>query len=77
METLFDHNPTQEELSRLFGDSPPTREFHASLELGADTENGFLFRLYSLRGEEQKAQDFLGRIQDPQYRFDVALKDVH
>lgn len=77
MDSVFRHDPTAEELALLFGPNPPTRKEHEALALSDDTENGFLFRLYSLRGEADKAAAYLERIQDAQYRFDVSLMDVH
>lgn len=77
MDNIFQHAPTAAELADLFGDGAPTRESHEALGLSADSENGLLFRLYSIRGDEKKAEEYLAKIQDPQYRFDIDLIDVH
>ena len=76
METLFDHAPTPDELEALLGTSAITREVHESLKLSADTENGYLARLFMLRGDSAQAQEYLGRIPDPAYRFEIELEDA-
>lgn len=76
MENLFDHAPTATELEDLVGTSSITREIHESLHLSADTENGYLARLFMMRGDDATAGKFLERIPDAGYRRDVVLVDT-
>ena len=76
METIFDHAPTAAELTSLFG-APITREDYFALPRDADTESARLYRLFALRGDDEKSLTYLDRIEDKQYRFNVGLADVH
>lgn len=77
METLFDHRPTKEELRALFGPEAPTREDYEKLTSDADTENGRLFDLFTLRGDSEKAAAYLARVEDPALRRDLEYSDIH
>ncbi len=76
METVFDHNPTPDELAVLFGEVPPTREEFEALGFGAETQNAYLHDLFRLRGDTARAEEYVQRISDPLYRFNVGLHDV-
>lgn len=73
METVFDHSPTGQELTELFGVALSQAEY---LPADEATENGRLYRLFARRGDADKAAGYLARIADPDYRRDAALLDV-
>ena len=76
METIFDHDPSSSELIELLGEAIPKAEY-LRFAGDADTENGRIYRLFTLRGDDATAAEFLARIDDPLYRYNVALVDVH
>lgn len=75
METIFDHAPTAAELSQLFL-VPPTREEYEAIAGTQDDELGMIAQLYTLRGDDARAQQVLSRIRDPQARFTAGYHDV-
>jgi hypothetical protein len=75
METIFDHNPTQQELVMLFGPRPMTREEYLSV-VEQESAYGDLYRLYSLRGKPEIAEQFLNKITDEDYRLTLAMHDI-
>jgi hypothetical protein len=68
IETLFDHDPTAEELRYLFL-SGMTREEYLSTPRDAETEFGNIYALYMIRGKREKALEYLERIRDPKTHF--------
>jgi hypothetical protein len=68
METVFDHSPTAEELKYLFL-SGQSREEYLSSHDDQETEYGNLYALYMIRGNREKALEYLNRIRDPKERF--------
>ncbi len=72
METVFDHNPTKEELINLFGEDatlPPE-------QMTADSQMGNWARiaeLYSLRGDHERVTCYLDKIEDLEYRLSTEL----
>jgi len=76
MENLFDYAPTPDELESLMGVSTLTRAAHEALVLSSDTENGYLARLFLLRGDDAKAAEFLSRIPDEAYRTELTYVDA-
>lgn len=66
METIFDYNPTEEELHRFGG----MRQFEFyKRELGAyyiyeDDANYHLGLLFSMRGNKEKAESYFAKIKD-------------
>ena len=68
METLFDHNPTPEELKYLFLSGMTREEYLASIR-DLETEFGHIYALYMIRGQREKALEYLHRIRDPQGHF--------
>jgi hypothetical protein len=75
METIFDHNPTDEEMVTLFGRSIP-REEYLALPLGQESEFGHLYSLYKIRGDTATAGRYLNMIADPAYRRDLSMVDL-
>jgi hypothetical protein len=73
METIFDHNPTREELENICGETV-TRENHMMWQT-ADSLYAEIYWLYEIRGDMATAGKYLDKITDPQYRSDVQLKD--
>jgi len=74
METLFDHNPTQEELLTLFGFGIQQDKYLA-LPSDQQSEYGVLYRLFSLRGDQEAADKYLGLIADPLTRHSLSTVD--
>ncbi len=66
METIFDHNVTEEELKRFGGRD--AYDFFASkgIDLCADSDTNFyqIGILYANRGDMKKANEYLSKIQD-------------
>ena len=74
METLFDHNPTPEELKYLFL-TGMTREEYLASPRDFESEFGHIYALYMIRGQRDKALEYLSRIRDPQGHFTPKPKD--
>lgn len=68
METVFDHNPTAEEMKYLFLTGQTREEYLASHD-DQETEYGNIYALYMIRGNREKALEYLNRIRDPKERF--------
>jgi len=68
METVFDHNPTPEELKFLFL-SGQSKEEYLSAHEDQETEYGNIYALYMIRGNREKALEYLNRIRDPKGTF--------
>ncbi len=68
METIFDHNPSPEELRYLFLSGQSKEEY---LQSRTDQENeyGNIYALYLLRGKREQALQYLERIRDPKSSF--------
>ena len=76
METIFDHNPTADELTILTG-SIVTGPEYTAVPRDAQTELGRIYGLYTLRGDAVRAGEYLARIADPLYRHDLSTSDLH
>lgn len=74
-ETIFDLKPTESELIELFG-SPLSREQYDASPSSPDGDNADLYRLSMLRGDSAKANMYLSKIRDKQFRFDTQLIDL-
>ena len=68
METVFDHNPTAEELKYLFL-TGMTREEYLAAHSDQETEYGNIYALYMIRGNRERALEYLNRIRNPKERF--------
>jgi DNA-binding SARP family transcriptional activator len=68
METVFDHDPSAEELKYLFLTGKTREEYIASHE-DQETEYGNIYALYMIRGNRDKALEYLNRIRNPKARF--------
>ena len=72
METIFEHNVTKKELELLKGFNPigtiSSRESYLK-EKNEDKSLADLYRLYLLRGDNMKAEEFLNRIRDNRYKY--------
>ena len=75
METIFDHNPTREELTNLLGSAIPREEYFAAAT-NQESEYGELYRLFMLRNDPARAGRFLDLITDPIYRLNVSQVDL-
>lgn len=75
METVFDHGITEAEYDQLFGGPIPTDPKFMP-EFDADTENGMIFRLYSIRGRDELADKYYHKIKDHSYRLNLNINDT-
>ena len=73
METIYDHNPTDEELISITGSVRSLEDYSA---MDQQTETGRIYRLYKLRGDSVNAALYLSQITDPLYRRDISTRDV-
>jgi hypothetical protein len=64
METIFDHNPSPEELRYLFLPGQNKEEYLAT-HTDPEAEFGNIYALYMLRGQRETALQYLERIRDP------------
>ncbi|MCL5030528.1 MAG: hypothetical protein M1480_16065 [Bacteroidetes bacterium] len=71
METIFDHNVTGVEIELLnsFMSSRAIRD-KEKYEQNIDRDRSYsdLYHLYTLRGEIRKAEQYLSKIKDPEYK---------
>ena len=75
METIFDHNPTRDELITILGFAHD-RESYGAIPIDEDHQNSVIYSLYIGRNDEKTAQKYLNKIKDKQLRFDVQLNDI-
>jgi hypothetical protein len=75
METIFDHAITPREMDVLLA-VPLSKAKWDKLNNDADTNFGYIFRLYSHRGDDAKAAEYLAKIVDPEYRSNLAVIDT-
>lgn len=68
METVFDHEPSPEELKYLFL-AGRSKEEHLAGRLDQETEYGNIYALYMIRGNRERALEYLNRIRNPKERF--------
>ncbi|HEX3033990.1 MAG TPA: hypothetical protein VHT73_02520, partial [Thermodesulfobacteriota bacterium] len=73
METVFDHNVTEDELKLLFR-TPLTRAEYEN-KVNTDVAYGDLYRLYSLRGNTVIAYAYLYQIESDTIRNAWTLYD--
>ena len=70
METVFDHDPSPEELKYLFL-AGKSKEDYASSHEDQETEFGNIYALYMIRGNRDKALEYLNRIRNPKKQFNT------
>jgi hypothetical protein len=72
VETIFEHNVTKKELELLKGFNPAwtisNRDVYLK-EKNEDRSLADLYRLYVLRGDNYKAEEFLNRIHENRYKY--------
>jgi len=68
METVFDHSPTPEELRFLFLSGQEADAYRASHQ-DQETEYGNIYALYMIRGNRERALEYLEKIRDPKGLF--------
>ncbi len=62
METVFDHNITDEERIAIFGSELATKEFYMSLGLSERTHISYIYKLYTYRGDHVTAKKYADMI---------------
>ena len=75
METVFDHNPSDEELLILFK-HPWNIELHRNILNSHDGNMAEIARLLYLRGEKDRSNEYLERIEDYWFRYASMLHPV-
>ncbi|MEJ5366584.1 MAG: hypothetical protein WHS86_15930 [Desulfosoma sp.] len=75
METIFDHDPTPEELDLIFNirSSEDMESYRRMMAGDADTQLGEIARLYLHRGQPDRAAQYLASIDDPSYRWTLEM----
>lgn len=78
METILDHNPTDDELISLCGHSDENLKNIIRNGTNQDGAFGMIASLMAMRGNEGAKQEYLDKISDPKYRFDInySLSDL-
>lgn len=67
METIYDHDVTEQELNILYFDDPDTQDEYL-VGLSQDSAYADLVSLYRMRGDDARAKSFLDRIQNRELR---------
>lgn len=73
METIFDHEPTAEELRYLTG--PQSAEQYRQVTTEDQALAG-LSMLFAMRGDSKRADAYARRIQDEDLRFEFCYNDL-
>ena len=68
METIFDHNVTDEEVVELLG-APTSKEQFISWNLTQIEHYGCIYRLCLMRGDHVKAQEYFDIIPNTEWKF--------
>ncbi len=69
METVFDHDPTHEELLLLFGSERSIAlARNPATQTSPDSNFSDIVRLMSLRKDKEAVQEYLAKISDPKER---------
>ncbi len=73
VETIYDHGITDAEMQQLTAGYPEPKDeyFYA---LSQDSAYADLFRLYTMRHDENKAAFFLNQIQDGSFRRQLTMR---
>jgi len=73
IETLFDHNPTEEELQTLFG--PISPKLNEAMRNGKNQDGAYLTiaRLMGLRGDDAAMNRYLDKIESDSFRFEARM----
>jgi hypothetical protein len=79
MDTIFDHDPTPEELERVYQirSQDDMDRYLRTAATGSDTQLGEIARLYLDRGQMERAVQYLAAIKDPAYRATIELAYLH
>lgn len=74
METIYNHNITEEE-KKYIGKDVFTEEEYKGL-VDQDSAYSDLFCLYRFRGDMKKANEFRDKIEDEEYKWGVGYRDI-
>ncbi|WP_027185674.1 hypothetical protein [Desulfovibrio inopinatus] len=72
METIWDYNPTENELKSLFGNLAAAKRNREQVQ-DDDDRNMWLASLFGVRGDMEKRDAYVAQIQDKQVRLDMTL----
>ncbi len=75
METVFEHNPTSEELDYLFEDIASTKEELLTYGLTQVQHYTFIYYLYKYRNDKKKAKEYLDKIPDTFHKWNSICFD--
>lgn len=67
METIYDHGVTEQELNVLYFDDPDAQDEYLT-GLSQDNAYADLVTLYRMRGDDARAESFVGHIQSKELR---------
>lgn len=77
METIFDHNPTPEELGMLLSGERTTKAGYETFSIGGqDSRFADIYNLLCIRGDNSKADEYLNKISDTALRFQISYQDI-
>ena len=77
METVFEHNPTSEELDYLFDDIASTKEELLTYDLTQVQHYTFIYYLYKHRNDKKKAKEYLDKIPDTFHKWNsICFNDL-
>jgi len=73
METIFDHNPTEKELEALGNENLSKEELLEMWNKGDNESHDSrlmdIAKLFSMRGNDKKAEEYVSKIIDDEIRF--------
>jgi hypothetical protein len=75
METVFDHNPTPEEIHHVGLDLPMFTKH--GLPESQDSHYALLADLYHFRRNKQKMDEYINKIQDANFQWGVKYSHYH
>ncbi len=67
METIYDHGVTEQELDVLYFDDPDSKDDYLA-GLSQDSAYADLVRLYRMRDDDARVENFINRIQNRELR---------
>ena len=67
METIFDHNVTEDEVINIVGVPTSPKQYKRIISQSKAYED--IYYLYTERGNEQKAQEYLDKLPNDKHKF--------
>lgn len=77
METIFEHNLTEQEMIDIFGTTSVTKDMILGLGMTQTQHYAKIYRLYWNRGDREKAIEYAKKIPDSIWKiFEVCNHDI-